>query len=98
MDRTAEADPAENGQSQPQEQTDGEEISQGRRFQLAERRCSDSRFFVAAPPGYAEELSSIYLDEADKAVDPSRLELAQQLAARSIARLADLRSIASLPG
>ncbi len=47
---------------------------------------------------YAEELSSIYLDEADKAVDPSRLELAQELAARSIARLADLRSIASLPG
>ncbi len=46
---------------------------------------------------YAEELSSIYLDEADRAVDPSRLELAQQLAARSIARLADLRSIASLP-
>jgi hypothetical protein len=47
---------------------------------------------------YAEELSSIYLDEADKAVDPSRLELAQELAARSIARLADLRSIASQPG
>jgi hypothetical protein len=47
---------------------------------------------------YAEQLSSIYLDEADKAVDQSRLELAQQLAARSIARLADLRTIASLPG
>lgn len=47
---------------------------------------------------YAEHLSSIYLDEADKAVDQFRLELAQQLAARSIARLADLRSIASLPG
>jgi hypothetical protein len=47
---------------------------------------------------YAEQLSSIYLDEADKAVASSRLELAQQLAARSIARLADLRSIASLPG
>ncbi|MDA9520551.1 hypothetical protein XI06_09275 [Bradyrhizobium sp. CCBAU 11434] len=45
----------------------------------------------------AEQLSSIYLDEADKAVDPSRLELAQQLAAHSIARLADLRTIASTP-
>jgi hypothetical protein len=47
---------------------------------------------------HAEQLSSIYLDEADKAVDQSRLELAQQLAAHSIARLADLRTIASLPG
>ncbi|MGV7213063.1 hypothetical protein [Bradyrhizobium sp. UFLA05-112] len=46
----------------------------------------------------AEQLSSIYLDEADNAVDQSRLELAQQLAARSIARLADLRTIASLAG
>ncbi|MEZ2145077.1 hypothetical protein AAE026_22710 [Bradyrhizobium sp. DN5] len=46
----------------------------------------------------AEQLSSIYLDEADNAVDQSQLELAQQLAARSIARLADLRTIASLPG
>ncbi|WP_027524158.1 hypothetical protein [Bradyrhizobium sp. Ec3.3] len=46
----------------------------------------------------AEQLSSIYLDEADKAVDQSRLELAQQLAARSIARLADLRTIASHTG
>ncbi|MBR0712368.1 hypothetical protein [Bradyrhizobium liaoningense] len=45
---------------------------------------------------HAEQLSSIYLNEADKAVDQSRLELAQQLAARSIARLADLRTIASL--
>ncbi|MBR0827824.1 hypothetical protein JQ596_20030 [Bradyrhizobium manausense] len=44
---------------------------------------------------HAEQLSSIYLDEADRAVDQSRLELAQQLAARSIARLADLRTIAS---
>ncbi|MBR0841087.1 hypothetical protein JQ607_12900 [Bradyrhizobium liaoningense] len=46
----------------------------------------------------AEQLSSIYLDEADNAIDQSRLELAQQLAARSIARLAELRAIASLPG
>lgn len=44
---------------------------------------------------HAEQLSSIYLDEADHAVDQSRLELAQQLAARSITRLADLRAIAS---
>ena len=43
----------------------------------------------------AEQLSAIYLDEADSAVDQSSLELAQQLAARSIARLADLRAIAS---
>lgn len=46
----------------------------------------------------AEQLSSIYLDEADSAVDQSRLELAQQLAARSIARLADLRAVASAQG
>ncbi len=46
----------------------------------------------------AEQLSSIYLDEADSAVDQSRLELAQELAARSIARLADLRAIASTRG
>jgi len=43
----------------------------------------------------AEQLSSMYLEEADSAVDQSSLELAQQLAARSIARLADLRAIAS---
>ena len=43
----------------------------------------------------AEQLSSIYLDEADRAIDQSRLELAQDLAARSIARLADLRAIAA---
>jgi hypothetical protein len=46
----------------------------------------------------AEQLSSIYLDEADSAVDQSRLELAQELAARSIARLADLRAIAAAHG
>lgn len=47
---------------------------------------------------HAEQLSTIYLDEADRAVDQSGLELAQQLATRSIARLADLRTIASLAG
>lgn len=47
---------------------------------------------------HAEQLSMIYLDEADSAVDQSGMELAQQLATRSIARLADLRTIASLPG
>jgi hypothetical protein len=46
----------------------------------------------------AEQLSAIYLDEADSAVDQSRLELAQELAARSIVRLADLRAIASGTG
>ena len=46
----------------------------------------------------AEQLSSIYLDEADSAVDQPRLELAQELAARSIARLADLRAMASATG
>jgi hypothetical protein len=45
----------------------------------------------------AEQLSSIYLEKADNAIDQTRLELAQQLAARSIARLADLRAIASSP-
>mgnify|MGYP000223312296 CR=1 FL=1 len=47
---------------------------------------------------HAEQLCTIYLDEADSAVDQSGLELAQQLATRSIARLADLRALASLPG
>ena len=46
----------------------------------------------------AEQLSSIYLDEADSAHDQSQLELAQQLATRSIARLADLRAMASAQG
>lgn len=46
----------------------------------------------------AEQLSSIYLDEADGATDQSHMELAQQMAARSISRLADLRAIASLEG
>lgn len=43
----------------------------------------------------AEQLSNVYLDEADKAKDQSSLELAQKLAAHSIARLAGLRAAAS---
>lgn len=46
---------------------------------------------------HAEQLCTIYLDEADRAQDQSGLELAQQSATRSIARLADLRALASLP-
>jgi hypothetical protein len=43
----------------------------------------------------AEQLSNIYLDEADRAVDQSSMELAQKLAAQSILRLAGLRQLAS---
>ena len=43
----------------------------------------------------AEQLSTIYLDEADHADDQDQLELAQQLAAHAITRLADLRTIAA---
>ena len=43
----------------------------------------------------AEQLSNIYLDEADSADDQSSMELAQKLAAQSIMRLAGLRNIAS---
>jgi hypothetical protein len=43
----------------------------------------------------AEELSSIYLDEADRAADQGSMELAQKLAQRSILRLAGLRQFAS---
>jgi hypothetical protein len=43
----------------------------------------------------AEQLSSIYLDEADHASDPEQLELAQKLAAQAITRFADLRTIAA---
>ena len=43
----------------------------------------------------AEQLSSIYLDEADSADDQSSMELAQKLAAQSIMRLAGLRNIAA---
>jgi hypothetical protein len=43
----------------------------------------------------AEQLSNIYLDEADRAADQSSMELAQKLAAQSILRLAGLRQLAS---
>jgi len=43
----------------------------------------------------AEQLSNIYLDEADRAADQSGMELAQKLAAQSIMRLAGLRQLAS---
>ncbi len=43
----------------------------------------------------AEQLSNIYLDEADRAADQSSMELAQKLAAQSIMRLAGLRQLAS---
>ena len=43
----------------------------------------------------AEQLSNIYLDDADSAADESSMELAQKLAAQSIMRLAGLRHIAS---
>lgn len=43
----------------------------------------------------AEQLSNIYLDEADHAADQSSMELAQKLAAQSIIRLAGLRQLAS---
>ena len=46
----------------------------------------------------AEQLSNIYLDEADRAADQSRMELAQKLAAQSIMRLAGLRHLASESG
>jgi len=43
----------------------------------------------------AEELSNLYLAEADNAVDQASMELAQHLASRSIIRLTKLRAIAS---
>jgi hypothetical protein len=46
----------------------------------------------------AEQLSNIYLDEADRAADQSSMELAQKLAAQSILRLAGLRRLASGSG
>lgn len=46
----------------------------------------------------AEQLSNIYLDEADSADDQSSMELAQKLAAGSIMRLAGLRNIAAASG
>ena len=46
----------------------------------------------------AEQLSIIYLDEADRAADQSSMELAQKLAGQSIMRLAGLRHLASESG
>ena len=46
----------------------------------------------------AEQLSVIYLNEADHAPDQSSMELAQKLAAQSIMRLAGLRRLASETG
>ena len=43
----------------------------------------------------AEQLSNIYLDDADRAADQSSMELAQKLAAQSIVRLAGLRHLAN---
>jgi hypothetical protein len=43
----------------------------------------------------AEQLSNMYLNDADSAHDQDSLELAQKLAAQSIVRLAGLRNIAS---
>ncbi|MBR1091017.1 hypothetical protein JQ621_26450 [Bradyrhizobium manausense] len=43
----------------------------------------------------AEQLSNIYLDDADSARDQTSMELAQKLAAESIMRLAGLRNIAA---
>lgn len=44
----------------------------------------------------AEQLSNIYLDDADRAADQDAMELAQNLAARSIIRLANLRGAAGI--
>lgn len=46
----------------------------------------------------AEQLSNIYLNEADYAADQRSMELAQKLAAQSIMRLAGLRHLASESG
>ena len=43
----------------------------------------------------AEQLSNVYLDEADRAKDQSSLDFAQELATQSIARLAGLRAAAA---
>jgi hypothetical protein len=45
----------------------------------------------------AEQLSNIYLEDADSATDQNSMELAQKLAAQSIMRLAGLRRLASEP-
>ncbi|SEM90084.1 hypothetical protein SAMN05443254_104372 [Bradyrhizobium sp. OK095] len=44
----------------------------------------------------AEQLSNMYLSDADSAPDQDSMELAQKLAAQAIARLAGLRNIASV--
>lgn len=46
----------------------------------------------------AEQLSNIYLEDADRATDQNSMELAQKLAAQSIMRLAGLRHLASESG
>ena len=46
----------------------------------------------------AEQLSNIYLEDADRAADQSSMELAQKFAAQSIRRLAGLRHLASESG
>jgi hypothetical protein len=46
----------------------------------------------------AEQLSNLYLDDADRATDQDSLELAQKLASQSIQRLAGLRQLATRNG
>jgi hypothetical protein len=46
----------------------------------------------------AEQLSNLYLDDADRAADQSSMELAQKLAAHAIMRLAGLRQLAAESG
>jgi hypothetical protein len=46
----------------------------------------------------AEQLSNLYLDDADRAADQDSLELAQKLASQSIQRLAGLRQLAARNG
>ena len=46
----------------------------------------------------AEQLSNIYLDDADRAVDQDTMEFSQKMAERSIRRLANLRHLAAEPG
>ena len=46
----------------------------------------------------AEQLSNIYLEDADRAADQNGMELAQKLAAQSIMRLAGLRHLAAESG
>jgi len=46
----------------------------------------------------AEQLSNLYLDDADRAADQSSMELAQKLAAHAIMRLAGLRQLAAGSG